>query len=60
MILTDKEFALLCATPKKECWICEEIITHSYINLEGRKVVSNSYLRINPDIREHLKQIINR
>jgi hypothetical protein len=53
MTLTQKQIILIASTPKNECWICEEILN----NLHGQKLNDN-FLKENPDIKEHLLQII--
>lgn len=60
MIITKKELNLIASTPQNECWICENIIKHIYTNLSDKKEISEIYLRNNFDIREHLRQIINK
>ena len=37
MIITTKELYLIASTPKKECWICEDLIDHSIKNLDFTK-----------------------
>jgi hypothetical protein len=60
MIITTKELNLIASTPNKECWICEDLIEHTNIDLEGKRDIDELYLRENPDVREHLRQIIGR
>lgn len=60
MKISLKELELIASTPENECFICKEIIENVCTDLEGNKYISSFYLRHNPDVREHLKQILKR
>jgi len=60
MKITLKELELIASTPENECFVCSEIIQNIHINLEGQREIYGDYLRKNPDVREHLRQIIKR
>jgi len=60
MIITAEELYLIASTPKRECWICEDLIDHSIKNLDNTFLIPEDYLNNNENIREHLKQIIKR
>jgi hypothetical protein len=53
MQLSQEEINLIASTPKNECWMCEEILN----NLHGQ-ILNDKFLKENPDIKEHLLQII--
>ena len=61
MRISKKELDLIASTPKKECWICQDIIRHTkrLIFIKGF-VVEEKYLKENTSIKEHLRQIIRR
>ena len=59
MEISRKQFNRIANTPCNECWICEDIIQHSKTTADDRYNIDDKYLSNNPDIKEHLNQIIN-
>lgn len=60
MKITEKELELIVSTPENECLICNDILFHIEMNYDGEREIPDIYFEQNPDIREHLRQIIKR
>jgi hypothetical protein len=60
MKISLKELELISSTPENECFLCNDILYHIEINPDGEREISDIYFKRNPDIREHLRQIIKR
>jgi len=60
MKITLQELELIASTPSKECFVCSEIIQNIFRDTDGDMNISGKTLINNPDMREHLRQIIKR
>jgi len=60
MKISLKELELIASTPENECFICNDILYYIEINEEGERNIPEVYFKKNPDVREHLRQIIKR
>ena len=60
MKISAKELELIASTPEEECAICNDIIEKMGIDHRGNRHISTKWLQKNPDIKEHLRQIIGR
>ena len=60
MKITMKELELIASTPENECFICNDILYHIESNEDNENIIPESYFKRNPDVREHLRQIIKR
>ena len=56
MIITLKDLSQL----SNDCPLCRELLSKMCVNLQGKKEIDGLYLRRNPTLRKHLKNLIGK